>query len=85
MWLGVVPEEITSRFWKVISLFNGFIPIVAIQVTALELKQQGVPACEHPRCSIMWHSRTAEEDAWRTNRPQLLGEAINNAGYETSG
>nr|MDE0500738.1 hypothetical protein [bacterium] len=38
----IVAEEITSRFFNVISLFNGFIPIVAIQMTALDVKEQGV-------------------------------------------
>lgn len=38
----IVAEEITSRFFNVISLFNGFIPIVAIQMTALDLKEEGV-------------------------------------------
>ena len=33
----IVAEEITSRFFNVISLFNGFIPIVAIQAKALDL------------------------------------------------
>ena len=33
----IVAEEITSRFFNVISLFNGFIPIIAIQVTALRV------------------------------------------------
>lgn len=33
----IVAEEITSRFFNVISLFNGFIPIVAIQMTALRV------------------------------------------------
>lgn len=32
----IVAEKITSRFLNVISLFNGFIPIMAIQVTAIE-------------------------------------------------
>lgn len=32
----IIAEDITSRFLNVISLFNGFIPIVAIQVTAIE-------------------------------------------------
>ena len=32
----IVAEDITSRFLNVISLFNGHIPIVAIQVTAVE-------------------------------------------------
>lgn len=32
----IVAENITSRFLNVISLFNGFIPLMAIQVTAIE-------------------------------------------------
>lgn len=38
----IVAEEITSRFFNVISLFNGFIPIVAIQVTALRVDEDRV-------------------------------------------
>lgn len=38
----IVAEEITSRFFNVISLFNGFIPIVAIQMTALRLAENQV-------------------------------------------
>jgi hypothetical protein len=33
----IVAEEITARFFNVISLFNGFIPLVAVQVAALEV------------------------------------------------
>lgn len=32
----IVAEDITSRFLNVISLFNGFIPLMAVQVTAIE-------------------------------------------------
>ena len=32
----IIAEDITSRFLNVIGLFNGFIPIMAIQVTAIE-------------------------------------------------
>lgn len=35
----IVAENITSRFLNVISLFNGFIPIMAIQVTAIETSE----------------------------------------------
>ena len=38
----IVAEEITSRFFNVISLFNGFIPIVAIQMTALKVDDDHV-------------------------------------------
>lgn len=33
----IVAEQITARFFNVISLFNGFIPIVAVQVSLLEV------------------------------------------------
>jgi predicted transport protein len=33
----IVAEDITSRFLNVVSLFNGFIPIIAIQVAALRV------------------------------------------------
>ena len=36
----IVAEEITGRFLNVISLFNGFIPIVAIQMRAIKLGDQ---------------------------------------------
>lgn len=32
----IVAEHITARFYNVISLFNGFIPIIALQVNAIE-------------------------------------------------
>jgi predicted transport protein len=35
----IVAEDITSRFLNVISLFNGFIPIMALQVTAIETSE----------------------------------------------
>lgn len=33
----IIAEQITSRFLNVISLFNGFIPLMAIQVAAMEV------------------------------------------------
>jgi len=33
----IVAEEITSRFFNVIGLFNGFIPLIAIQLSAIEV------------------------------------------------
>ena len=38
----IAAEEITSRFFNVIRLFNGFIPIVAIQMTALRVDDDQV-------------------------------------------
>ncbi|EGQ9440822.1 hypothetical protein F1K75_17155 [Vibrio cholerae] len=34
----IVAEDITSRFLNVISLFNGFIPLIAIQVKAVKIE-----------------------------------------------
>ena len=33
----IIAEEITSRFLNVVSLFNGFIPIIAIQMQAIQV------------------------------------------------
>jgi hypothetical protein len=35
----IVAEDITSRFLNVISLFNGFIPLIAIQMTAIRTNE----------------------------------------------
>ncbi len=42
MLLWIVAEEITARFFNVINLFNGFIPLVAIQVSAVEVEDDAV-------------------------------------------
>lgn len=34
----IVAEQITARFFNIVSLFNGFIPIVAIQLNAIEVQ-----------------------------------------------
>ncbi|MGY4758582.1 hypothetical protein ACVNS2_02895 [Paenibacillus caseinilyticus] len=36
----IIAEDITSRFLNVISLFNGHIPIIAIQMNAIEINNQ---------------------------------------------
>ena len=36
----IVAEDITSRFLNVISLFNGFVPLIAIQMSALKFGDQ---------------------------------------------
>jgi hypothetical protein len=38
----IIAEDVTSRFLNVISLFNGFIPIIAIQMTAYQVSQTEV-------------------------------------------
>lgn len=35
----IVAEDITSRFLNVVSLFNGFIPLIAIQMQAFKIKE----------------------------------------------
>lgn len=35
----IVAEDVTSRFLNVISLFNGFIPIIAVKMTALQIDE----------------------------------------------
>ena len=39
----IIAEDITSRFLNVISLFNGFIPLMAIQVTAIKTEDAPDP------------------------------------------
>jgi predicted transport protein len=34
----IIAEDITSRFFNVIGLFNGYIPIIAIQMNAIKIK-----------------------------------------------
>lgn len=36
----IIAEDITSRFLNVISLFNGFIPLIAIQVKAVKIEDK---------------------------------------------
>jgi Domain of unknown function (DUF5655) len=38
----IIAEDITSRFLNVISLFNGFIPLIAIQMTAYQISENEV-------------------------------------------
>jgi hypothetical protein len=41
----IVAEDITSRFLNVIGLFNGFIPLIAIQLSAIRLNDQVAIVC----------------------------------------
>jgi hypothetical protein len=41
----IVAEDITSRFLNVIGLFNGFIPLIAVQLSALRVGDQMTIAC----------------------------------------
>lgn len=41
----IVAEDITSRFLNIISLFNGFIPLIAIQMNAMKYGEQIAIVC----------------------------------------
>lgn len=65
----IVAEEITSRFFNVIGLFNGFIPLVAIQLNALEVN--GFLTLNSTRVLDIQTLGTEEDDspALATDRP----------------
>lgn len=65
----IVAEEITSRFFNVIGLFNGFIPLIAIQLNALEVN--GFMTLNATRVLDIQSLGTEEEDspALATDRP----------------
>ena len=65
----IVAEEITSRFFNVIGLFNGFIPLIAIQLNALEIN--GFLTLNSTRVLDIQSLGTEEEDspALATDRP----------------
>ena len=56
----IVAEEITGRFLNVISLFNGSIPLIAIQIQALEV--QGTVSLVAARVVDVVELATEEED-----------------------
>ena len=68
----LVAEDVTSRFLNVISLFNGFIPIVAIQLQAL--KVEGALTLVATRVVDQMSLATEEEDE---------GTAVDRAYWET--
>ena len=65
----IVAEEITSRFFNVIGLFNGFIPLIAIQLNALEVN--GFLTLNSTRVLDIQTLGTEEDDspALATDRP----------------
>jgi len=65
----IVAEEITTRFFNVIGLFNGFIPLIAIQLNALEVN--GFLTLNSTRVLDVQSLGTEEDDspALTTDRP----------------
>ena len=71
----LVAEDITSRFFNVISLFNGFIPIIAIQLSALQIADDEMTLAF---TRILDHTTlgTEEEDAGEsTDRSYWIGRS----------
>ena len=77
----IVAEEITSRFFNVISLFNGHIPIVAMQVSAIDLGNDIVTLLFTKVLDHYTISKDDEEEATEVDRsvweassnPDVLG------------
>lgn len=65
----IVAEEITSRFFNVISLFNGFIPIVAVQMTALRVADNQVSLIFTKVLDLLVLGTDEEDRAEPTDRP----------------
>lgn len=65
----IVAEEITSRFFNVISLFNGFIPIVAVQMTALRVADNQVSLIFAKVLDLLVLGTDEEDRAEPTDRP----------------
>ena len=77
----IIAEDITARFFNVIGLFNGFIPIVAIRVAAIDLGNNNVtlmftrvldhqvrPAGEDEESGIV-----ADREYWeKASRPEIM-------------
>ena len=57
----IVAEEITLRFFNVIGLFNGFIPLIAIQLNALEVN--GYLTLSSTRVLDIQNLGTVEDDS----------------------
>ncbi|WP_419925339.1 hypothetical protein [Candidatus Poriferisocius sp.] len=71
----LVAEDITSRFFNVISLFNGFIPIIAIHLSAIRISDEEMTLVF---TKILDHATlgTDEEDAGEpTDRPYWIGRS----------
>jgi len=69
----LVAEDVTSRFLNVISLFNGFIPIIAIQMQALEVG--GALTLSSSRVLDVLNLGTEEEDVAGASTDRAYWEA----------
>ncbi len=79
----IVAEKITARFFNVISLFNGFIPLIAIQLNAIEMSD-AITLVVHHRARPNDARRRGGGRCRRTTRPFILGNegfSCDVAGY----
>lgn len=65
----IVAEDITSRFLNVISLFNGTIPLIAIQLNAMKYGKQISLLCTTVLNQIALGLDDGDEEQEVTNRP----------------
>ncbi|MFC1706920.1 hypothetical protein ACFL59_08900 [Planctomycetota bacterium] len=75
----IVAEEITGRFLNVISLFNGHIPLIALQMTALSVKGHLTLVFTRVVDEIVLgmdedetEEQVADRDYWENRRPESL-------------
>jgi hypothetical protein len=73
----LVAEDVTSRFLNVVSLFNGFIPIIAIQMQALDVG--GVLTLSSSRVLDVINLGTDEEDSAGAATDRLYWESKANS------
>ena len=71
----IVAEDITARFFNVISLFGGFIPIVAIKVCAIDLGDDNVTLIFVPVLDHRVRDTGVEEPAIETDREYWEGRS----------
>ena len=78
----IVAEDITSRFLNVIGLFNGFIPLIALQMIALKFGDQITLAFTKVVDAMRWACRRGRGGSGGTDR-NLLGDS-RDEGYRRS-
>jgi hypothetical protein len=69
----IIAEDITSRFLNVISLFNGFIPLIAIQVKALKINDT----------ISLFFTKVLDELRLELNEEDLEKEVVDRKYWET--
>lgn len=68
----IIAEDITSRFLNVISLFNGFIPIIAIQVKAVKFEDK----------ISLFFTKVLDETKFELLEEDIVTESVNREYWE---